>query len=422
MARLPPGRGAAVRANPGRVAAARALVRVDEGQHLEDALGELLPQGPDRALGWFLAFGVMRHRARVDAALRPHLRQPIEVMDAPVRAVLRLGAFEKLHARTRPHAVVHQAVEVTRALSVGRASGLVNAVLRRVTAHDELSRAERLDHPAWLVARWDARYGPEATERWCLANAEPPPLTIVLRDASVLERLREAGLELSPARAGGRTIDDAWRVEGHTGPVPSLPGFEEGHLWVQDASSVLVADLVGAGEGSRVLDACAAPGGKTFRMASRGAHVTSVDVSETRLARIAEGARRLGLPVELRTHDWTRGPLAEAGQFDAVLVDAPCTGLGTVRRHPEIRWRRVESDIPHAAARQKVFLEHASVHVRPGGVLVYAVCSAEPEEGEDIVREFLRAHPEFVLEEQVVTAPPTDDEDAFQAARLRRSM
>lgn len=408
------------RANPGRVAAARALVRADEGHHLEDALAELLPHGPDRGLGWFLAFGVMRHRGQVDAALRPHLRQPLEGLDAPVRAVLRLGAFEKLHARTQPHAVVHQAVEVARALSAGRASGLVNAILRRVETPRALSRADRLDHPAWLVARWDARYGPEATERWCLANAEPPPLTVVTRDVGAADALRAAGLELSPARAAGRPIPGAFRVAGHAGPVPSLPGFEAGHLWVQDASSALVADLVGAGEGTRALDACAAPGGKTFRMASRGAHVTAVDASEHRLARVAEGARRLGLAPALRAHDWTQGPAPELGTFDAVLVDAPCTGLGTVRRHPEIRWRRVESDVARAAVRQRAILEGASAHVRPGGALIYAVCSAEPEEGEALVRAFLADHPEYELEEQIATAPPADDEDAFQAARLRR--
>lgn len=408
------------KANPGRVAAARALVRVDEGHHLEDALAELLPHGPDRALGWYLAFGVMRHRAQVDAALRPHLRQPIEGLDAAVRATLRLGAFEKLHARTQPHAVVHQSVEVARALSAGRASGLVNAVLRRVGAPRELSRADRLDHPAWLVARWDTRYGPEATERWCLANAEPPPLTIVARDPQATDELRAAGLELSPARAAGREVPGAFRVKGHAGPVPSLPGFEAGRLWVQDAASALVADLAGVGEGTTALDACAAPGGKTFRMASRGARVTAVDVSEQRLARVAEGARRLGLAPVLRLHDWTTGALPELGTFDAVLVDAPCTGLGTVRRHPEIRWRRVESDVVQAARRQRAILEGASAHVRPGGALIYAVCSAEPEEGAQVVRAFLDDHPDFVLEEQVDTAPPADDEDAFQAARLRR--
>lgn len=407
-------------ANPGRVAAARALVRVDEGAHLEEVLADLLPEGPDRGLGWFLAFGVLRHRGEVDAALRPHLRQPLQALDAPVRAVLRLGAFEKRFARTRPHAVVHQAVEVARKLGAGRASGLVNAVLRRVGEPEGMARSDALNHPAWLVARWDARYGREATEAWCRANNEPPPLTVVLRDPEAEGALRDAGLSLRPAKAGGQIIEGAFTLEDQAGPVPELPGFAEGRLWVQDAASVAVADLTGAGQGTRVLDACAAPGGKSFRLASRGAQVTAVDLSEPRLALLRESAHRLGLPVEAHTHDWLTGPLPGAEPFDVVLVDAPCTGLGVARRHPEIRWRRLEPDLWAAAEKQLRILANAATHVRPGGVLVYAVCSPEPEEGRGVVEAFLADHPDFREEDGFATAPPTDDEDAFQAVRLRR--
>lgn len=399
----------------------RALLDVDAGAHVEEVLPALLPNdGADRALGWHLALGVLRHRGRVDAAIRPFLRQPLESLDAPVRAVLRVGVFEKLFARTAPHAAVDQAVELAKAIGVGRASGLVNAILRRAEPTASLSRADALDHPAWLIGRWDHRYGQDATERWCRANASPPPLSAVVRTGASTA-LTAAGLSCRPARAAGVEVPGVLRIDGHSGPVTSLPGFAEGRIWIQDAASAAVADLAEVGEGTRALDACAAPGGKSFRLADQGARVTSVDISSARLDLLRESARRLGIRVETRVHDWTRGPLPALGRFDIVLLDAPCTGLGTVRRHPEIRWRRVERDLDAAARRQRTILEHTSQHVAPGGALVYAVCSPEPEEGTDVVTAFLEAHPEFSLERTFASAPPSDDEDAFQAARLRKA-
>jgi 16S rRNA (cytosine967-C5)-methyltransferase len=178
-----------------------------------------------------------------------------------------------------------------------------------------------------------------------------------------------------------------------------------------------VADLVDDVEGKRVLDACAAPGGKSFRLATRGAQVTSADRAR-RLELVRDGAKRLGLTVTTRAHDWSAGPLGDA-EYDAVLVDAPCTGLGTVRRHPEIRWRRTEPDLYAAAEGQLAVLEAASQHVRPGGTLVYAVCSPEPEEGEQVVEAFLSKHRRFSLDRRLSTAPPKHGEDAHFAARMK---
>jgi 16S rRNA (cytosine967-C5)-methyltransferase len=396
------------------VAAARALLDEQQGAHLEDALAEHLPTDPrDRGLAWFVAFGVLRRRGHVDAALRPCLRQPLASLDPEVQVVLRLGAFEKLFGRARAHAVVHQWVEVARAVGAGRASGLVNAVLRRAQAA-EPTAAEALDHPAWLVARWRGRYGDEAAERWMQANAEPPPRFVVAPDG-----LPE-GLDAQPARLAGREVPQVWRLD-DDGPIPDLPGFDEGRFWVQDLAAVAVADLVGAGEGMRVLDACAAPGGKSFRLASQGATVVAADRSEGRLARLREAAARLGVPVATVQHDWSTGPLPKAEAFDAVLVDAPCSGLGTVRRHPEIRWRRQPSDLTTAAERQRVILAAAATHVRPAGRLIYAVCSPEPEEGQAVVDAFLDAHPHFTRVDALHTAPPSDDEDAHAAFVLERT-
>ncbi len=403
-------------ASPARVAAAAALVAVDEeGAHLEDALAARLPEDrAERDLAWFLAYGVMRRRGHVDAALRELSARPLGAMDPAVRAALRVGAFELLYARTPKHAAVHQAVETVRALGAGRAHGMVNAVLRKLRAPEHLSRADELDHPAWLVDRWTDRYGAEATERWCAANAEPPPLFLVRRDRSA-----PPPDDAAPAEVGGRTLPGVWRVP--TGDPTTRPDFQAGGWWVQDAASVAVADLVPGGEGTRVLDACAAPGGKSFRLASRGLRVLATDRDARRLKLVDEGAKRLGLPVETRVLDWTRPGHEALGTFEAVLVDAPCSGLGTVRRHPEIRWRRTEPDLLGAAALQERILGAAASHVAPGGALIYAVCSPEPEEGEAVIAQFLATHREFGVEERLSTAPPQAGEDAHFAVRMRRS-
>lgn len=410
-------------ASPARISAARALITSEEGAHLDDALAaEAPPPGPDRDLAWFLAYGVCRRRGHIDAALRSVLSTPLAALDPPVRAVLRVGAMEILFARTKPHAVVHQAVEVARALGAARAHGLVNAVLRRAALPAKLSEADALDQPAWLLARWKQRYGIEATARWCEANQEPPPLFIVARSEG--DPLPAGAI---PATYDGRPVLRCYRAP-ESGAITSWEGFSAGGWWVQDLASVLVADLVPAT--GTVLDACAAPGGKTLRIASKGARVLSVDKDAARIQKINESKARLGPSiasrVETRAHDWEKGPLpAEAGagrrMFDAVLVDAPCTGLGTVRRHPEIKWRRSEPDLFGAAALQARILDAASEHVRPGGTLVYAVCSPEPEESTSVVERFLAKHPAFSCESTLSTAPPRDGEDAHFAARLQRA-
>lgn len=422
---MPEGRGvqwAPMRASPARVAAARVLMEVDEGGHAEDLLAANAPKrSEDRAMSWHLALGVLRRRGQIDAALRGVVSRPVSGLDAPVRAVLRLGTFELLFGETARHAAVDQAVETARVIGAGRATGLVNAALRRVVLPEELSRADRLDHPAWLVERWDARYGAEVTERWCAKNAEPPPLVLAVRDdgAALTARLADVGVRAGPAEAGGQVIPGLLRIEGRVGRVEGLPGFGDGAFWVQDPASAWMSDLVPA-SCKRVLDATAAPGGKTFRLASRGHEVVAADVEPSRLTLMKGSLSRLKLNVPLVRHDWTRGPLRELGRFDAVLVDAPCTGLGVVRRHPEIRWRRTAFDPAKAAVRQQQILAAAAEHAVPGGCVVYVVCSPEPEEGPEVVRAFLASRAGWRLAEERTTAPPSGDEDAFYGARLIR--
>jgi len=394
--------------NPGRLAAARALIAVEGGAHAEDVLAASAVPERDRALAWTLALGVLRRRGVIDAALGRHLRQPVERLDPPLRAALRVGAWELGFGRARPDAVVHQAVEVARASGGARGSGLVNAVLRRVAEAPPATDADpAVDLPPWL----QARLGPWTD--WLRLCQAPAPTCAIMR---TVEDLPPAGATPAPAVAGGRAVQGAWLLPGEGGAIPSREGFAEGRWWVMDPAACAVADLAHeAAPGAPVLDACAAPGGKSFRLASRGHPVLAVDQSAERLARVREGAQRLSLTVNTAVHDWSTGPHPDLARFPLVLVDAPCTGLGTIRRHPEIRWRRAPSDPAAMAVRQRQILQAAAAHVAPGGALVYAVCSPLPEEGEGVIAG-LRG---WSVERAWASAPPAGDEDAFQAFVLR---
>lgn len=396
------------RVNPGRVAAVQVLLAVEDGEHVEDALARLAPaDAADRALAWNLALGVLRRRSGLDAILVKAARRALRTVDPVTLAVLRMAIYERRFTRVPAHATVDQAVEVAKAAGVGHAAGFVNAVLRHQDGFDA-SHEEWLGHPPWLQARWRARHG-AAADVWMEANNKPAPVYLVAKEdpAGVARDFQHRVVGLTPV--GG----DVFQLQG-PGAIPELPGFAEGRWWVMDPAAVAVADLVGeCPPGTEVLDACAAPGGKSFRLAARGLQVTATDVDAGRLARVREGATRLGLALTTDVHDWVSGP--RKGTFDVVLVDAPCTGLGTLRRHPDIRWRRHLHDVTAAASRQRAILANAAQVVRPGGVLVYAVCSPEPEEGAEVVRRL-----GWPIEASFDNAPGLEGQDVFWAVRMRR--
>ena len=399
------------RANPGRLAAARALIGVEDGAHAEDLLDTLAPESArDRGLALHLCMGLLRRRGAVDRLLSPLLRRSLTQLDPPVRAVLRLGAYELAEGRARDGAVVHQWVEVCRALGAGPATGLVNAVLRKVTGA-ALSDDPLVDLPGWLRRRW------KGWPDWVARCQEPPPISIAVRD-------RPGGTlpddtAAVPALAQGRPAPVRMRrLPERSGAIPALPGFAAGDWFVIDPAAVVVADMVHAhAPQGAVLTACAAPGGKSFRLADHGRAVHAVDLVPARLARAGEGAQRLGLALETTVHDWMSGPHPSLGRFAAVLVDAPCTGLGVVRRHPEIRWRRRASDLGAMALRQSQILAAAAEHVDADGVLAYSVCSPLPEEGPAVVDQLAG----WTVVDQWASAPPAGDEDGFQAFVLRRA-
>lgn len=390
--------------NPGRLAALRALIAVEEGAHAEDILPTVAPtSGADRGLAWHITLGTLRYQGRIDQTLSPFLRRPLNDLDPGVRNALRLGVFEAQVSKTPPHAAVSQAVEACRAVGLGRATSMVNAVLRKAI-QKPISDNPFDGLPGWLRKRWN-QY-----DEWVERLHEPVPVCLV----SPTKPIETA----TPVMLGDTAVENLWSLPPGSGSILKIESYQQGTAWVMDPSAAKVADVVkGAlgGEGT-VLDACAAPGGKTMRMATNGLEVTAVDLSESRLDRLQTNLDRLKLNVSTLQHDWLTGPIRNGETFDAVLVDAPCTGLGTVRRHPEIIWRRLPADPQAMGIRQRQILANAATHVRDGGVLIYAVCSPEPEEGPQVVADLTG----WRVVDQWSSVPPSADEDAFQSFVLRR--
>jgi 16S rRNA (cytosine967-C5)-methyltransferase len=434
-----------------RALAIDVLARVEATDaYLNVVLDQRLAEAPfrdprDAALVTELCYGTLRRRLGLDRVISEFSDRKLPALEDRVLAALRVGSYQIFHSRVPRRAAVSETVEGLKQLGLSRASGFVNAVLRKVAALEaiplppEADLAEHLSargsHPRWLVERWLRRHGRAGAEAMLLADNESPPVTIRANQrAGTREELAalfsEAGLPATPTRHSPVGL----RLHS-PGPVEALVGYPEGRFQVQDEAAQLVGLYAALPEGTRVLDACAAPGGKACHLAESH-RVLAVDLYPAKLERIRAEARRLRLDdrIEVLAHDATEPFPDSIGAVDAVLLDAPCTGLGTLRRHPELRWRREEADLPRLATLQRRILERCQEVVPPGGLLVYAVCSTEPEEGQDQVDTFLRSHPDFTLEPPPAaersgwplvqgalrTLPGPEGMDGFYAARLRR--
>ena len=327
----------------------------------------------DRGFAHLMVATTLRRLGQIDALIAHCLDRPLPGAARASRNLLRLGVAQLLFLGVAPHAAVDETVALARGVDGGGYKGLINAVLRRLTAEGEpLAKAQdaaRLDTPDWLWRSWRTAYG----EAICRAIAEmhltEPPLDLTVKGDVALWAAR---LEAERLPTGSLRCRSA-------GDVRSLPGFAEGAWWVQDAAAALPARLLGEVSGQHVLDLCAAPGGKTAQLALAGARVTAVDRSAGRLARLTENMVRLGLAVTTVTADvclWR--PALPAG---AVLLDAPCTATGAIRRHPDVPWLKVPADVQRMGAEQDRLLKAAIDMVRPGGLLVYTTCSLEVDEG-----------------------------------------
>jgi 16S rRNA (cytosine967-C5)-methyltransferase len=405
---------------PARVAAFHALRAIaSRREDLPAALARArshLTDERDRALAAEIVNGTLRWQRSVDHLVEHFAGRPLEKVDADVLVILRLSLYQLMHLdRVPASAVVDDAVDLTRGARKQSASGFVNAVLRTMLrARNRLPlppRPENADdrdaalrylgvthsHPDWLVRRWLDRHGFAAVERWVQFNNDTPPLT----------------LRANRLRVDRETLRAALAAEDiETEPTPHAPDGlivtagnplarpMDGTFFVQDEASQLITLAAGAQPGDRVLDLCASPGGKTTALAADMGDVGVLIASDVRTRRVGllhETVRTSGLRHVHVLQVAPEGPLPFARQFDRVLVDAPCSGLGTVRRDPDIRWRRNEHELAALAEDQVRLLHRAASVVRPGGRLVYATCSSEPDENDDVVARFLGEQPEFAV-------------------------
>ena len=340
----------------------------------------------DRALMRRLVATILRRLGTLGHLLSRLLDRGIPT-DAPrAQSALLIGAAQILWMDVPDHAAVDLSVRLVQSdRRAAKYAGLVNAVLRRCAREgqpliDEV-KSQTLDIPPWLQARWISAYGEATAREMALAIGHEPSLDITVKTDATQWATRLHGETLPTGTV--RTLLQ--------GSVTMLPGFTEGQWWVQDAAAALPARLFGDVSGKTIVDLCAAPGGKTAQLAQAGARVTAVDRSQARMARLRDNLARLALQADDVVTDAAEWPGANNGGFDGVLVDAPCTSTGTIRRHPDVAWLRQEADIAALSALQKRLLQKAVALLKPGGTLVYCTCSLEPEEGEQAVAGLLAA-------------------------------
>jgi 16S rRNA (cytosine967-C5)-methyltransferase len=380
----------------------------------------------DRSLFNALIFGVLRWRGRLDYIISHFSNTPLKKVEPAVLNILRLGLFQIIYMDRIPDsAAVNTAVELTRKIGALRAAGFVNALLRNAAANYNdvafptlksdpvafFATAHSL--PAWLARRWNHRYNPETLTALCNTVNAIPPITIRTNTLKATRQQLMLSLEgdaenISPAPHA----PDGILMKKLKRPIPELPAFKNGWFQVQDEAAQLVSLLLDPQPGESVLDACAGLGGKTAHLAQlmkNKGNIAAMDKDEKKLQQLGHEMQRLGISIVRPTcHDLNLTPGTKLrGEFDRILLDAPCSGLGVVRRNPDIKWKSDEADLKRHARVQKRFLENLVQMIKPYGILVYAVCSVEPEENEAVVDTFLKKHPEFVIDKSPGKLPIT---------------
>jgi len=443
-------------ANPREAACLVLLHIAREGGYADRLIDRELEKGrltgPDRGLFPELVFGVLRRQGSLDHLLGLLVDKPLAALQPQPLTILRLGLYQLVHLDRIPvSAAVNESVNLAKKM-VPRAGGLVNAVLRNyVRRKDTLafpdpvlapaaSIAARHSIPEWLATQWLGQLGVPETESLAEASSQQPPLALrantlrTTRD-ELLRLFGENGVPAVPCAHSPHGILVKERRQ-----IPNLPGYREGLFAVQDEASQMVSLLLDPQPGERVLDCCAAPGGKATHLAqlmTDSGELIATDISRAKLPLIREAAQRLGIcSLTAATADLHRPETFPAGDFDRILLDAPCSGLGVIRRNPEAKWRLTPDDILRLAAAQKNMCPTAANMLKKGGVLVYSTCSTSREENEQVVQDFLSHHPDYVLEDlnglfpdmgELFTPegmfrawPHRHGMDGFFAARLRR--
>ncbi|WP_438951055.1 16S rRNA (cytosine(967)-C(5))-methyltransferase RsmB [Porticoccus sp.] len=426
-----------------RVAAARIIASVLRG---EGSLNTLLPEylarvdDRDRGLLQQLCYGTLRFYPRLSVYLAELLAKPFKIKDFDIEATLACSLYQLLETRIPPHAVVNEAVDTCLKLKKNWAKGLTNAVLRRflrerVSLDIKLGnhRAFQTAHPDWLIDLWQAAW-PEQLDQLVAANNHQPPMTLranqmrCSRD-EYLATLTEAGIEASPTRFSdvGITLEQPC-------DVTNLPGFAEGDASVQDEAAQLAAQLLAPEPGQRILDACCAPGGKTghiLELLNNQGDVIAIDIEAERLARVSDNLLRLGLQAKLLTADAANPASWWDGKqyFDCILLDAPCSATGVIRRHPDVKLLRKPADIAKLATLQLSLLKALWPLLAEGGALLYATCSTLPQENDQVITDFVRENNSVRLETVATQAgiatsagrqlmPEIGGHDGFYFARL----
>ena len=414
--------------SPARLAAFNILQQVETGAFSSVLLAAQEPhlQPADRALCHELVLGVLRWQGYLDKIVEHFSKRRIESLDPAVRITLRLGLYQlRFLTRVPASAAVNESVSLVRVARLSSATAFVNALLRRAIREAEYDPAadvadpfERIavqtSHPAWLIDRWAKSFGVAEAEAFAQANNVVPPTAFRIvstkaNQSEVLSKLSEAGATLETSNVA----QGAWRVSGATSRLRELSAA--GNIYLQDEASQLVAQIVDAKPGERVLDLCAAPGGKTTQIADRsGALIVAADLSATRLETIKATMRLHELesisPVLL---DATEQLPFAPHSFDKVLVDAPCSGTGTLRRNPEIRWRLSPAGVAQLAEQQKRILRRAVEMVKPGGHLIYSTCSVEHDENEQVIQDVLANDDHFRPLNTIRTWPHREGSDGF---------
>jgi 16S rRNA (cytosine967-C5)-methyltransferase len=396
-----------------RIAAAEVLADLRRGEMLDSSFERRAASLDSRDRRWTqeLVYGMLRRRSWIDAVLSERVRGGLARLDPDLIDLLRLGVHQLIRMHSvPPYAAIAQTVELAKRRHGIGASKLVNAVLRRTDRERETlgvrpgeddvdTLAAEYSHPRWIVARWLARYGKEETTRLLSANNVEPPL--IVRPFGVVREQLEATLESAGVHVSDAPlVRDSLIVRGHIS-LAELGAFKQGLFFVQDPASTLVAHYAAIESGSVVADLCAAPGGKALELARTAGSVLASDRSLARLQKVVGNAVRVETHAVIPYVSDARHPAIRP--VDVVLIDVPCTGTGTFRRHPDARWRLKVSDLAVTGALQRAILRSAADVVRPGGLLVYSTCSLEPEENDDQIAAFLTDHHDFVLE------PPPED-------------
>jgi 16S rRNA (cytosine967-C5)-methyltransferase len=420
--------------SPARHAAFEILREVEAGAFSSILLAAYEPQlkPVDRALCHELVLGVLRWQLWLDKLIEHYAKRALESLDLPVRLALRIGLYQlRFLTRVPASAAVNESVNLVRSARVSSAAAFVNAVLRRGIREAEydpaaavIEPAEKLavetSHPLWLIERWANQFGFEETEAFARANNSVPPVAFRLVDRNFTDfenQLIAAGATVERSRV----VENAWRIQGATPLLRELA--EQGGIYLQDEASQLVAQTVDIQPGECVLDLCAAPGSKTTLIAQRAGDAALIVASD----RSAKRLETITTTSALHKLTLIKSVVLDAAQtlpfanrtFDRILIDAPCSGTGTLRRNPEIRYRISEHDIHFLAAQQKLFLENATTVLKPGGQLVYSTCSVERDENENVIDAFLATNPNFRLTNPIRTWPHREGTDGFFIASLR---